>query len=344
MTGVSDARGRLRADLVIEYPFTRTTGPVVGAFMTGLRDGRILGSRRADGLVFVPAAEVDPETGDAITEIVEVGSTGVIETWTWVDPPRPGSPWEEPHGLALVRLDGADTPMLHGVLVESADDMATGMRVEAVWRSERVGHITDLMGFVPEGTGQDKNGVEGAESSAEGTDETVRSIRTPMRLEYDFIPSAAAQEYLHAYADKRILGNRSPVDGAVFVPPRGVDPRHGVAATEMVELAHTGHVGNFCVTHLPIPGRDDLPTPYVSAWIHLDGADIGFLGLVAGCDLDDVRIGMRVRAVWKPEEDLGATAENVLYWEPTGELDVPVERAGNQAWRGSVPGQVVKDA
>ena len=86
MTGVSDARGRLRADLVIEYPFTRTTGPVVGAFMTGLRDGRIVGSRRADGLVFVPAAEVDPETGDAITEIVEVGSTGVIETWTWVDP------------------------------------------------------------------------------------------------------------------------------------------------------------------------------------------------------------------------------------------------------------------
>ena len=66
----------------------------------------------------------------------------------------------------------------------------------------------------------------------------------------------AAQEYLHAYADKRILGNRSPVDGAVFVPPRGVDPRHGVAATEMVELAHTGLVGNFCVTHLPIPGRD----------------------------------------------------------------------------------------
>ncbi|GIT01014.1 MAG: hypothetical protein CM1200mP26_27260 [Acidimicrobiales bacterium] len=156
--------------------------------------------------MFVPAAEVDPETGDAITEIVEVGSTGVIETWTWVDPPRPGSPWEEPHGLALVRLDGADTPMLHGVLVESADDMATGMRVEAVWRSERVGHIPDLMGFVPEGTGQEKNGVEGAESTAEGTDETVRSIRTPMRLEYDFFPQPRGPGVPDAYADKRFPG------------------------------------------------------------------------------------------------------------------------------------------
>ena len=325
----------LRADLVIEYPFTRTTGPVVGAFMTGLRDGRIVGSRRADGRVFVPPAEVDPETGDAIVDMVEVSSAGVVETWTWVDPPRPGSPWEVPHGLALIRMDGADTPMLHGVLVDSVSDMATGMRVEAVWRDERVGHITDLVGFAPEGTDANVELAAGEAASTVGAavaGEPVRSIRTPIRLEYDFIPSAAAQEYLRAYADKRILGNRSPVDGAVFVPPRGVDPRHGVEATEMVDLADTGHIGNFCVTHLPIPGRSDLPTPYVSAWIHLDGADIGFLGLVSGCDLDDVRIGMRVRAVWKPDDQLRATAENVRYWEPTGEPDVPVEQAGNQAW------------
>jgi hypothetical protein len=162
--------------------------------------------------------------------------------------------------------------------------------------------------------------------------EPVRSVRTTIRLEYDFIPSAAAQQYLRAYASKRILGNRSPVDGAVFVPPRGVDPRNGVVADEMVDLVDSGHVGSFCVTHLPIPGRKDLPVPYVSAWIHLDGADIGFLGLVAGCAAADVRIGMRVRAVWKPDDELGATAENVLYWEPTGEPDVPVAESGNRAW------------
>ena len=151
--------------------------------------------------------------------------------------------------------------------------------------------------------------------------EPVLSVRTPIRLEYDFIPSAAAQQYLRAYASKRILGNRSPVDGAVFVPPRGVDPRNGVVADEMVDLVDTGHVGSFCITHLPIPGRKDLPVPYVSAWIHLDGADIGFLGLVAGCAAADVRIGMRVRAVWKP---------GAQHWEPTGQPDVPIDEAGNR--------------
>lgn len=139
----------LRADLVIEYPFIRTTGPVVGAFLTGLREAVLVGIRRVDGTVMVPPVEYDPVTSESLTEVVEVSSTGTIVSWTWVDPPRPGSPWDTPHGLALVLLDGADTPLLHGVLVDSADELATGLRVEAVWRDERVGHITDLVGFAP---------------------------------------------------------------------------------------------------------------------------------------------------------------------------------------------------
>ncbi|MEO2170246.1 MAG: OB-fold domain-containing protein, partial [Acidimicrobiales bacterium] len=97
----------------------------------------------------VPPMEYDPVTSEPLNEVVEVSSTGSIVSWTWVDPPRPGSPWDTPHGLALVLLDGADTPLLHGVLVDSPDQIATGLRVEAVWRAERVGHITDLVGFVP---------------------------------------------------------------------------------------------------------------------------------------------------------------------------------------------------
>ncbi|MDE0833114.1 MAG: OB-fold domain-containing protein [Acidimicrobiales bacterium] len=139
----------LRADLIIEYPFIRTTGPVVGAFLTGLREAVLVGIRRVDGTVMVPPVEYDPVTSESLTEVVEVSSTGTIVSWTWVDPPRPGSPWDTPHGLALVLLDGADTPLLHGVLVDSADELATGLRVEAVWRDERVGHITDLVGFAP---------------------------------------------------------------------------------------------------------------------------------------------------------------------------------------------------
>jgi hypothetical protein len=82
--------------------------------------------------------------------MVEVSQNGVVETWTWIDPPRPQSPWDTPHALALIKLDGSDTSMLHAVLVDSPSEMRTGMRVTANWREERIGHIADLEGFVKE--------------------------------------------------------------------------------------------------------------------------------------------------------------------------------------------------
>ncbi len=141
---------RLSAPMVHEYPFTRTTGPVIGAFMTGMREGIICGIRRADGTVLVPPVEYDPITAEPLTELVEVGQAGTVVSWTWLDTPRPQSPWDRPHALALIRLDGADSPFLHGVLVDAADQMAMGMRVAARWRDARVGHIADIEGFVPE--------------------------------------------------------------------------------------------------------------------------------------------------------------------------------------------------
>ena len=141
---------RLRADLVLEYPFTRTTGPVIGAFLTGLREGIILGIRRPDGSVLCPPTEYDPETSEPLTELVEVGPGGELVSWTWVDPPRSQSPWGQPHGLGMIRLDGADTTMVHGLLADDPAELSVGMRVTARWRSEREGHIADLEGFVPE--------------------------------------------------------------------------------------------------------------------------------------------------------------------------------------------------
>lgn len=150
MTETTPPTERLRADLVLEYPFTRTTGRVIGAFLTGLREQMILGIKRTDGSVLCPPTEYDPETAEPLSEMVEVGPGGTIETWTWVEKPRVQSPWESSHALAMIRLDGADTAMLHGVLVDTKSDIESGMRVAATWRSEREGHIADLAGFVPE--------------------------------------------------------------------------------------------------------------------------------------------------------------------------------------------------
>jgi uncharacterized protein len=147
---MSAARAPLTAPYVLEYTYRRSVGPVLGRFLGGLRDGQILGARTAAGRVLVPPSEYDPETSDPVGELVEVGQAGVVTTWSWVPEPAPRQPLTRPFAWALIRLDRADTAMLHAVDAGSIDAMRTGMRVKVRWRAQRVGEIGDIECFEPE--------------------------------------------------------------------------------------------------------------------------------------------------------------------------------------------------
>jgi uncharacterized protein len=141
----------LSAPLVLEYPFGRTVGPVQSAFLTGLREGLVLGVRTSDGRVLCPPVEYDPVTSVELTELVELADTGEVTTWSWEPAPRRNQPLDRPFAWALVRLDGADTGILHALDAGSPDRVRTGMRVRVRWRDEREGSITDIACFEPEG-------------------------------------------------------------------------------------------------------------------------------------------------------------------------------------------------
>ena len=142
----------LHASHRLEYPYSRSVGPVIGAFLTGLRDGKLLGVRGAAGSVIVPPTEYDPTTGDDTGEMVDVGPGGAIESWAWVSHPRPKHPLSTPFAWALIRLDGADTALLHVVDTGGSDQLTTGDRVTVRFRPEadRVGAMSDIEAFVPE--------------------------------------------------------------------------------------------------------------------------------------------------------------------------------------------------
>ena len=144
-----DVTHSLTAAHQLAYTYKRSLGPVLGRFFTGLRDKQIHGVRRADGKVFVLAREYDPETGDAMEEMVAVADAGVVVSWAWVKEPRPSQPLAKPFAYALIRLDDADTPLLHAVDAGSEAAMSTGMRVKARWIDEPAGAITDIACFEP---------------------------------------------------------------------------------------------------------------------------------------------------------------------------------------------------
>jgi uncharacterized OB-fold protein len=140
----------LTAQHVLEYPYKRSLGPVIGRFFTSLKQRRIEGVRTASGRVIVPPAEYDPDTSESLSEFVEVAETGVVTSWAWVTQPRSNHPLPRPFAWALIRFDGADTAMLHAVDAGSESAMATGMRVRVRWATEPQGGILDIECFEPE--------------------------------------------------------------------------------------------------------------------------------------------------------------------------------------------------
>jgi uncharacterized OB-fold protein len=143
----------LRQPFELGFTYTRSTGPVVGTFLTALRDCSIRGIRGSDGTVYVPPMEFDPVTAEALSEFVEVDDRGEVVSWCWVSEPRRGQPLTQPFAWAMIRLDGADIPMIHAVDAGDIGSMHTGMRVQARWAEEPRGYITDICCFVPEAAG-----------------------------------------------------------------------------------------------------------------------------------------------------------------------------------------------
>src|ERR1035438_8484897 len=136
--------------------------------MTALAQRRILGSRGADGRVHAPPFEYDPVTFAAPGPLVPVGPEGTVVSWSWAPEPLEGQPLAHPFGWALIRLDGADTAMLHAVDAGSATAMRTGMRVRARWALSTTGDIHDIECFEP----CDAPGRAGAPPAGTGSAQT----------------------------------------------------------------------------------------------------------------------------------------------------------------------------
>jgi uncharacterized protein len=304
----------LSAPLKLSFDYTRSVGPTLGKFFTALRERRIVGVRGSDGRVHVPPAEYDPVTYEPLSEIVPVASVGTVQSWTWQSEPLEGQPLGRPFAWALIKLDGADTALLHAVDAETSDAISTGTRVHAHWVDEPHGAITDIAYFAP------GDNAEQVEAKTDDGRDPVTMLVTPINLEIEHTASHEESAYLRALQQGKLIGARTGKDGKVYFPPHGADPATGLPTTEQVELADNGVVTTFAIINIPFLGQRIKP-PYVAAYILLDGADIPFLHLLLEVDPADVRMGMRVEAVWKPRDEWGLGIDNIEYFRPTGEPD-----------------------
>jgi uncharacterized OB-fold protein len=321
---MSQTISSLTAPHRLQYTYKRSTGPVLGRFFGGLKEGRILGVRRKDGTVLVPPKEYDPDTGESLSELVEVGTTGTVKSWAWVTQPREKQPVGKPFAYALIQLDGADVPLLHAV--DAGGDerkMKTGMRVKARFAASREGTIRDIEAFEP--TAEAAKAAQPKALAESELPAIVEVVKVPVQLDYTYSAGEAASRFLRGLAEGKLLGQRCPVDGKVYCPTRGACAEHGVPTKgEIVEVKDRGTIVSYSIVRVPAENLGVDP-PFAAVTILLDGADSTFSHVVSEVKLEDVKMGMRVQAVWQPRETWTTSMKNIKYFKPSGEPDAPFE-------------------
>jgi uncharacterized protein len=155
--------------------------------------------------------------------------------------------------------------------------------------------------------------------------EAITMFVSPVRLEYDYTPGRALSSFLGRVTDGKLTGRRCGSCEQVYIPSREVCPRCGVPTERDVEVSDKGTISTFCVVNLPFAGQA-VECPYVCASVLLDGSDIPVFHLIQETDPSEVRMGMRVQAVWAEPEEREPTLGSIKYFKPIDEPDVPLSR------------------
>lgn len=150
MTGERDYCYVIEGRMALPYQYF--AGAVGSRFIIALRDDKkIFAVRGANaGAAFLPPRKTCERTFEQLDgNWVEVGPEGTVTGFTIIRYREPYQPKEPPYVLALIRLDGADTPIAHVLDCGDVANARVGMRVRAVFADEPVDNILAIRHFAP---------------------------------------------------------------------------------------------------------------------------------------------------------------------------------------------------
>jgi len=117
-----------------------------------------------------------------------------------------------------------------------------------------------------------------------------------------------------------ILGSHCPSCRKIVVPPRIVCEWCFRPMDEFVPLKDTGTVNTFSLCYVTWDVKR-IKEPEIPAVIEIDGASPlhGIMHMLGEVDPKEVKVGMRVQAVWKPPRERVGSINDILYFKPIKE-------------------------
>jgi len=143
----------------------------------------------------------------------------------------------------------------------------------------------------------------------------VLAVRDVPKAEYAWDTGVAIGRYLAELKNGRLVGRSCVKCSRVLVPPRMHCEWCWRPTDEWVPLKDRGVVNTFSLCYVTWDMRK-LDTPEIPAVIEIEGASPGhgILHKIGEVDPKKVRIGMKVKAVWKPENERTGSILDIRHW------------------------------
>ncbi len=143
----------------------------------------------------------------------------------------------------------------------------------------------------------------------------VGAVDDAVDARYSWDTGVAVSGFLRGLRDGKVLGRECRGCGRVLVPPRMFCERCFRETDGWVEVESTGVVNTFSICHVSWD-MQRLAVPELPAVIEIDGSDGGFLHKLGEVAPQDVHVGMKVEAVWKPVGERVCSILDIAYFRP----------------------------
>lgn len=137
------------------------------------------------------------------------------------------------------------------------------------------------------------------------------------KAEYGWDAGIAIGRYLEELRNGRLVGVRHHRCGRTVIPPRIFCEQCFAPMDEWVQLPDSGTVNTFSICYVSWDVKK-LEVPEIPAVIEIDGTSprVGILHKLGEIDPQQIKVGMPVRAAWKPAEERMGAITDILYFKP----------------------------
>ncbi len=144
--------------------------------------------------------------------------------------------------------------------------------------------------------------------------ELVKNVKQTWHVPYHWSYGKMNTLFFNALKDeKTIYGAKCTACNKVIVPPGACAICMAPVEEKLVPVKDEGVLDAVTIVNLPYPGQPATP-PYAYGYIILDGASTLFMHLIDGIELENIKVGMRVKAVWN--DNRNGDFYDIKYFKP----------------------------